>query len=931
MKITASTIILFIFIILGLQGYSQNGFLRGKIIDKKTGEELIGATVLVTGTTTGTVTDFDGNYSLKLDIGDYNITVSYISYQTQNFSSVRINTDNVTIINIQLGEAQVSLDAVQIVARASRRTESALQVLQRKSSIIMDGISAQQISRLGDSDAAGALKRVTGVSVEGGKYVYVRGLSDRYSKITLNSAEIPGLDPNRNTVQLDLFPSNIIENMVIHKTFSPDLPASFTGGHVDIVTKDFPEKYTLQFSASLEYNPTSHFNPAYLTYQGGKYDWLGIDDGTRSIPSEAEGQIPARFYDDDRLDFITKSFNKTMEPEKKQSFMNQSYSFSVGNQVEIGEKLLGYVVGLSYSNKYNFIDNGVTGRYKLIDGNDEQLAGQLTLDTDQKGSNDVMWATLANVNYKISNSHKTGLLLLHNHSGESLARYQVGEKSSDEAGMLYQTRTLQFLERGFTSVQLNGEKYFENAGKLKVNWLSSYTYSKQDEPDLRFFTNHYTQQGETRLYEISQSLYPVPTRYYRYMYELNWDNKINAEKPYHIGSIEAKFKAGASFVLKKREFREKKFSFNENSNSYNGDITSYLDDSNINSSLGMLFVSNSKTSDKKNSYDGYQRVMGSYLMTELKLSEKFRLVTGVRMESAYISALSLKEDEKKGILSDLDFLPSLNTIYSLKENMNLRLAYNRTLARPSFRELAPYASLNFVGDFIFIGNAELKRTLINNFDFRYEYFIKPGELLAFSAFYKRFINPIERTFNTEASNPELTLRNADKAQIYGVEVEIRKNLGFISLLKDFNFGGNFTFVASYVTVDTKELSLKREFDPEFPDRRVMFGQAPYIVNVYLNYTNDSLRLSSNISYNISGEKLHLVNAVGIPDIFEQPRGQLDFNISKNLGEKFKVKFSVKNLLDTKYNQTYSYRNIPYIFEKYKSGRYYSISLSYLIG
>ena len=335
--------------------------------------------------------------------------------------------------------------------------------------------------------------------------------------------------------------------------------------------------------------------------------------------------------------------------------------------------------------------------------------------------------------------------------------------------------------------------------------------------------------------------------------------------------------------MKKREFREKKFNFNENSNSYNGDITSYLDDSNINASEGRLFISNSETSDKKNSYNGYQRILGSYIMTELELTKKFKFVTGIRMERAYISTSSLKENEKEGILDNTDFLPSLNTIYSLQDNMNLRFSCNRTLARPGFRELAPYASLNFVGDFVFIGNANLKRTLIDNFDFRYEFFFKPGELFSFSAFYKRCINPIERTFNTEAANPELTLRNADEARIYGVEMEIRKSLDFISWIKNLNLGANLTYVKSSVTVDSKELSLKREFDPEFPDERVMFGQAPYIVNVYLNYTNDSLRLSSNISYNISGERLYLVNAVGIPDVFEQPRGQLDFNISKILG------------------------------------------------
>ena len=926
-----SVILILITTLISINVYSQKGILAGKVIDEKTAEELIGTTIVVTGTSTGAITDFDGNFSLELDPGNYSITCSYISYQTIIFESVKINAGEVTQLDIQLGEAVTTLEEVQVVAKGSKRTEAAIQALQRKSAIVLDGISANQISKMGDSDAAGALKRVTGVSVEAGKYVYVRGLSDRYSKTTLNGADIPGLDPNRNSVQMDLFPSNIIESIIVHKTFSADLPADFTGGHVDILTMEFPNKFNLQVSAKFEYNPQTNLNSNFMGYEDGKLDWLGFDDGTRAIPEKAQGQIPPRFVDDPLLDEITKSFNKQMEPLPRQSFLNQSYSLAFGDQIKAGKsKIIGYNLAFSYTNEYDYFDNGITGRYKLIDPDDKTLTGQLTLNTDIKGIQNVLWSALGNVNLKFNERNKIGLLLLHNQSALSTGRYQEGEKNSDEAGMFYQTRTLQFLQRGLSSAQLNGKHYFESAGKMKIKWLSSFTYSTQDEPDLRFFTNNYDIVDGNCLYEILPSLYPVPTRYYRDMKETNFDNKVHVELPFRLRGNSSKLKFGGSAVMKDREFREQKYSFRENTNSYNGSVPEYLQDGNIDAAAGKLHVSNSVSSDNKNSYNGLQNVFGGYVSGDLGLFAKLRLVTGARIEYAYILSESLKEDEKKGEVENFDVLPSVNLIYSFTEKINLRGAYYRTLARPTFRELAPFASFDFVGDYIFIGNADLKRTITDNFDVRWEYFMAPGEMVSVSGFYKSFTDPIERTFNTEAANPELTLRNVDKAQVAGVEAEFRIGLDFVPFLRDFILGGNVAFVKSMVSIDDKELSLKRVFDPNFPDTRVMFGQAPYIVNGYIEYKNDSIGMDINLSYNITGEKLHLVNAVGIPDVYKQPRSQMDFNISKTLGKRLSVKFAIKNILNSNYLSTYSYNNVDYIFERFALGRYYSLSIKYII-
>lgn len=908
-------------------GFSQNGSITGNVIDKDRGETLIGATIIIEGTTTGTTTDFDGNYTLKgLTPGTYSIVCSFISYEPIKVTGVEVKPNTPTVINFSLREATIGLEEVVVSARAVQKTEQALLTLQRKSANVLDGISAQQISRIGDNDAAGALKRVTGISVEGGKYVYVRGLSDRYSITTLNKAEIPGLDPNRNTVQMDLFPSNIIENMVVSKTFSPELPGSFSGGYVNIVTKDFPEKFTFQLSMGMGYNSNSNLKNDFLLYKGGKTDWLAFDDGTRAMPNEAKGQIPYLYENDAKLTQITRSFSKQMAPEQVNSFLNQSYSISMGNKKELLGRDLGYLVSLTYQNDFSQTNNGETNRYKLTDKNSQYLVPELVLPYDLKGNQEVLWGAMGTVNYKLNNNNKVGVVLIHNQSGQSSARMQEGRKPSD-GDMHYQTRTLQYLQRGFTSYQIKGEHVLPTLGKTKIEWLSSYTVSTQDEPDLRFFTNSYAVNGTDTVYSINPTLYPVPTRYFRNMEESNRDNKLDIEIPVKIAGKTGKVMLGGAAVLKNRAFREKSFTYRENSNTFNGNITEYFADENLHAPDG-IYISNSKSTNEKNSYDGEQLVAAGYSLLDLSLTSKLRANVGARVEHTNILTQSLRANVAKGEITSTDILPALNLTYSATEKTNFRLAASRTLARPSFRELAPYASLDFVGDFVFVGNANLDRTLIDNFDLRWETFMNSGEIISLSVFYKMFHNPIERTFNTEAANPELTLRNVDEASLYGLEIEFRKNLDFAQITKDFKVGLNLTLVKSQVSIDSKELELKRHFDPSFSNTRVMFGQSPYIVNAHLGYSNEKNGISANLAYNISGERLYLVNATGVPDVYETPRGQMDFNISKTFAQKYSLKLSAKNLLDSPYKQTYEYGGKEYVFSNYSLGRTFSFSISY---
>src|SRR5690606_34126866 len=287
------SLLLILTLSLPLVSLAQTGTIRGAVFDNATGEPLIGVTVQIEGTTTGAATDFDGKFEIKIDAGTYAIITSYISYATLRIENVAVTEGNVTVLdNISLKEDAEELQEVVVTAQAIRTSEEALLTGKRKSANLLDGISSANFRKIGDSDAASAVKRVPGVSVEGGKYVFVRGLGDRYTKSTLNGVDVPGLDPDRNTIQMDMFPTSIVDNIVVLKSFTSDLPGDFTGGIVNIDTKDFPEEKTFNISGSLGYNPAMHFNSDYLTYEGGKTDFLGFDDGTRDIPTARSTTIP---------------------------------------------------------------------------------------------------------------------------------------------------------------------------------------------------------------------------------------------------------------------------------------------------------------------------------------------------------------------------------------------------------------------------------------------------------------------------------------------------------------------------------------------------------------------------------------------------------------------------------------------------------------
>lgn len=925
-----------IILIFSGQLFAQTGTLRGKVFDKNTGETLIGATVMLPGTTIGVSTDFDGNYNLTLPVGKHEISYSYISYEKKNISDIIIKDGEVTLQNVSLGEATLDIEAVVVTAKATQRTENALQVLQRKAPKVMDGISSEQISKLGDSDAGQALKRVTGVSVQDGKYVFVRGLSERYTKVTFNGAEIPALDPEKNTVQLDIFPSNIIENIVVNKTFTPDMPGESTGGQVDIVTKDFPEKFTFQFSTSFSYNPQANLNDDFLTYDGGSTDWLGMDDGTRGIPdaaqaaldkmiSEGSNQINQVYFTTEELNDISKSFSTNMQPKKKKSFLNHSEKLSLGDQTSLFGKTVGYNFALSYEKSFESYIDGRLGEY-----NDNSGAPNKDI-ADSRSQENTKVAALANINFKLNNNNKVGFRYFHNQSGKNTAQYRDGyfayENSYD------QDRILAYVERVFDNFQLHGKHVIPALNNASLNWQSSYTLMKQDEPDLRFFENLYDINGTDTTFRTKTN--NKPARYYRTMDEVNFSNKIDLEIPTNIFTKKSKIKLGGSYDYKSRNLDDIKFNvFSSSTNLPNGNVDYYLETEIISASnpYGYYYTSD-HYQNLNNSQEAYLSVIAGYGMIDIPIGDKFRLVTGARVESSELhtedklpSDHSLKDD---GTTNFFDILPSLNLTYTLIENMNLRFAYSRTIARPNFKEIGP-SYYDFKTSEKVTGNPGLQRSVIDNIDLRWEYFFNRGEKIAISGFYKHFTDPIEKILAIEVSNREFNILNSDEINLYGAELEFRKKLDFISFLKDFTLGGNFTYIKSIYKLPQEEIDYINLQDIDRSETRPMQGQAPYIINAYLGYTNDKSKIDANLAYNVSGEKIYLLTVNSTPYAYEQPEHSLNFNISKGIGEKFNVEFSVKNILDAEYSVTQDFVNSTEYYKNYSKGRSFGLSIKYLI-
>ena len=919
---------------------AQTGRISGTIVDSKTGETLPGATVLIEGTQRGASADFDGKFAINnVPVGKVTLVVSYISYTTKKIAEVTVNANDATDVNVQL-EPSTSNDLaeVEVVVTLNKENNTALVLQQKNNASVSDGISAETIKRTPDRNTSDVLKRVSGASIQDNKFAIVRGLNERYNAAYLNGAPLPSSESDRKAFSFDIFPSNMLDNLVITKTARPDLPGEFAGGIIDITTKSIPEKDFVAVSVGGGYN-TITTGKDQIYYKGGKTDWLGIDDGTRKIPSEIPG---IRDFPTNRNQqaSIAKSIPEgDWGSYSKRYSPNMSFQVSTGYNIKLKERdFFGILASVSYNKTNNFF---VASRNSFSDNNDPNRASQLdAVFNDDNYSYQVLAGALLNLSCKLSSNHSISSKNLYsiNSDDRTIKRFGTGNLN-DANPTLAKTTAFWFTSNNIGSTQLIGDHYFPQV-KFKINWVGSYSDVKRDVPNLR--RNSY---GKFKDITDPSNPNPLDTTYQAVLSPSSVGNdyggfmfwsklseniksfKVDFTRPFKISKdFNFDIKMGGQTQQRARVFEARQYGYTTYGTNpvLFADSLLFLPENQIFANQNMGVIAPGKGGFKltegtrpQDSYEASSLLNAGYLMIDAKYNQWLRFVFGARLESynqklVYPDPFFVINDKK--ITADttvLDILPSANFIFSIGEKQNIRLSYSQTLNRPEFREIAPFGFYDFTTLFFTSGNDTLERAKITNYDLRYEIYPGKGQLFSASLFYKDFKSPIEQIARTNAN--EISYGNLPKATCYGFELEYRLILGIFykndsstvgKILNNLTLFSNFAYIKSIVDVS------KQSSKPaDAPNTRALQGQSPYLFNAGLSYVDNDNGFSISGIVNRVGQRINVVGNYNTQlDIWENGRTVLDLSASKNfIKNKLEVRFTVRDLL-AKTQVQYLYNN-----------------------
>jgi TonB-dependent receptor len=911
-----------------------DGRISGQILDSKTGDPLTGVIIAVKGTALGTVTDIDGNYTLEVPAGSYELEVRYLGYTTKAVSDVAVKDDAVVAFNSVLTEESKSRELGEVVIRASLKKESvnALYVLQKNNVAVSSGISADVIAKSPDRSTGEVLKRVSGASVQNNKFVIVRGLSDRYNIAMLNGALMPSTEPDRKAFSFDVIPSNLIDNLIINKTASADLPGDFAGGVIQVLTRDVPEENFLTVGVGAGYNSQST-GKDFISNGRSTGEYFGFGNRNESLP--AGFGIDARNYkslSQNQQYNAVKSLPNNFGEKRSTALPPTSLQASLGDvrRFKNGGKL-GTVIGVIHRLSETAVPNFERAFYE------ESRTARYTVDSQWRFSS--MLAGLANISY-VQGKTKISFKNLYNKLYDNTYYRRNGYNTSNNQ-QIFQYASLPN-DRQIFSSQLEAEQVVSKHN-IRLNGNLNFSSVTQDQQDLR--TASYARSIEFDAADkpvIDESVAPTvqdrsSRRFFSSLTDRNYGGSVSAQLPFKIGGRAQSVKAGYLGLYKTRDFSARIFQYDLSRSHPAGLENQAFDQIFVPQNVGPDGFALDEITQPTGRYSVDAMLNAGYVLFDNAFGEKWRLSWGGRFEHYSQRLLTQGVDLKIVDTTNTfaDFLPSFNLAYNLSEEHKFRLSGSRTVNRPEFREIAPFAFLDLENLWQVSGNPALKRGLITNADVRYEWYPNPGEMITVGGFYKYFETPIEVGLNG-ASNADLTLvsyTNAKAARSFGLELDVRKSLSFIAdqnWAKNTTMGANFTYVNS--KVDLSNFS-------NLADRPLQ-GQSPYLLNFSLLHTAAKLGMSFSVLYNRVGERIALIGNKGIPDTWERSRDVLDISISKTV---LKTKGEFKLTVSDLFNQPYVYywntegsgrsyqSGTDRVFQKYQMGTTVSLGFGYRFG
>ncbi len=885
------------------------GRVVGRVVDAEQGAPVAGAQIEVVESNLITTSALDGRYALNpVPAGPVAIRVRMIGFAPKVVTGVVVPAGGTAVQDIALSASAVQLAEIEVSAEAERGTVNRALDEQRNATNIVSSVTSEQIEKSPDSDAGQAVQRVSGVTVQDGKYVFVRGLGERYTTTSLNGVRVPSPEPERKVVPLDIFPSSLLEGITTSKTFTPDQPGDFSGASVNLKTREFPAGRVINFSAMAGLNTAASGKDLYRAPTTGS-EWRGMPGDARQIPAPAvaAGDLSGASQTD--VNNIISSFRNAWSAQPGTGTGNASFGVSIGGEDPVFNQPIGYIGSFTYS-------YGQEARLEESRALIQSSSAGFRPYNESAGStsrNNVLWGGIANLSTRLGANSKLSFNNTYNRSADNEAVRLAGE--NEEFNVDLDVTRLTFVQRTVRSHQLAGEHLLGSSHV--VDWSFTGSHVSRNEPDRSDIAYR------TSIDPVTGTSVPLDwwggaqsaTRTFSELDESSYDGAANYRLILGSTSSPAMIKTGAAFRAVDRDVDSRAFDITNRALSLADRQVvpeqifagPYAQDSRLS-----LFIN-----ANGGRYDARDRLAAGYALVELPVTSRLRLIGGARLErwTLDLNTLSPQGEPSATSRENTDILPSLALNYQLTDDQVLRASASQTLSRPEYREIADVSSFEPIGGLITFGNPDLQRALIQNYDLRWEWYPRPGEVLSLAVFAKRFDDPIERVFVVQTGALANSFVNAEKAENYGVELEVRKNLDFLSpSLVPFTIFANTTLMRSTITPGTAVLTNAD---------RPMVGQAEYVVNGGVTFASAG-GVTGTALYNVVGPRILEAGAQPFPDTYEEARHIVDFSLQVPVFAHTTFKLEARNLLDTPYRATQG----GILRSRYKIGRVFSLGASW---